>query len=296
MAATQPIQVTGGLRRQRQISLAIKMLVAIVAIFFSLFPVFFIVSAAFNPTGSLSTNSLIPTNPTFDNFIQFFNDDNNPFMLWLWNSVKLGVITAVLITGITSVAAYAFSRFRFRGRSNLLLSLILVQVFPNLLAIVSIYLLLLQLGEYIPWLGLGSHGGLLMVYIGGALGVNVYLMKGFLDSVPKDLDESARVDGASDWQIFTLIILPLIRPILAVIGVLTFIGVFNDYILASIILQRKEELTFMVGLYTVVSGQFNTQWGLFAAGAIIGAAPIVILYIALQDQIVGGLTAGAVKG
>lgn len=296
MAATQPIQVTGGLRRQRQISLAIKMLVAIVAIFFSLFPVFFIVSAAFNPTGSLSTNSLIPTNPTFDNFIQFFTDENNPFMLWLWNSVKLGVITAVLITGITSVAAYAFSRFRFRGRSNLLLSLILVQVFPNLLAIVSIYLLLLQLGEYIPWLGLGSHGGLLMVYIGGALGVNVYLMKGFLDSVPKDLDESARVDGASDWQIFTLIILPLIRPILAVIGVLTFIGVFNDYILASIILQRKEELTFMVGLYTVVSGQFNTQWGLFAAGAIIGAAPIVILYIALQDQIVGGLTAGAVKG
>jgi ABC-type maltose transport system permease subunit len=128
------------------------------------------------------------------------------------------------------------------------------------------------------------------------MGVNVYLMKGFLDAVPKDLDESARVDGASDWQIFTQIILPLIRPIMAVIAVLTFIGVFNDYILASIILQRKEELTFMVGLYTVVSGQFNTQWGIFAAGAIIGALPIVLLYIALQDQIVSGLTAGAVKG
>lgn len=294
--ATQPIQVTGGLRRQRQLSLALKMIVAVIAIGFSLFPVFFIVSAAFNPTGSLSTNTLIPANPTLANFTKFFTDPNNPFPLWLWNSIKLGLITAIFTTAITSVAAYAFSRFRFRGRSNLLLSLILVQVFPNLLAIVSIYLLLLQLGEYVPWLGLGSHGGLLLVYIGGAMGVNVYLMKGFLDAVPKDLDESARVDGASDWEIFTQIILPLIRPILAVIGVLTFIGVFNDYILASIILQRKEELTFMVGLYTVVAGQFNTQWGLFAAGAIIGALPIVILYISLQDQIVGGLTAGAVKG
>jgi arabinogalactan oligomer/maltooligosaccharide transport system permease protein len=294
--ATQSLKVTGGLRRQRQISLALKILVAVIAIFFSLFPVFFIVSAAFNPTGSISTNTLFPANPSLVNFYTFFNDPLNPFPLWLGNSVKLGLITALLTTGITSVAAYAFSRFRFRGRQNLLLSLILVQVFPNLLALTAIYLLLLQLGEYIPWLGLGTHGGLLLIYIGGAMGVNVYLMKGFLDAIPKDLDESARVDGASDWQIFTQIILPLIRPILAVIGVLTFIGVFNDYIFASVILQRKEELTFMVGLYTVVSGQFNTQWGIFAAGAIIGALPVVLLYIALQDQIVSGLTAGAVKG
>jgi arabinogalactan oligomer / maltooligosaccharide transport system permease protein len=293
---TQPVKVSMGLRRQRQLSIALKLVVALVAILFSLFPVFFIISAAFNPTGSLSTNSLFPTNPTLANFTRFFNDPLNPFPLWLWNSIKLGLITALFTTGVTAVAAYAFSRFRFRGRQNLLLSLILVQVFPNLLAIVAIYLLLLQLGTYVPWLGLGTHGGLLLVYIGGAMGVNVYLMKGFLDAVPKDLDESARVDGASDWQIFTQIILPLIRPIMAVIAVLTFIGVFNDYILASIILQRKEELTFMVGLYTVVSGQFNTQWGIFAAGAIIGALPIVLLYIALQDQIVSGLTAGAVKG
>lgn len=294
--ASQTIKVTGGLRRQRQLSLAFKLIVALIAIFFSLFPVFFIVSAAFNPTGSISTNTLFPANPTLRNFTVFFTDPLNPFPLWLWNSIKLGLITAAIVTSVTAVAAYAFSRFRFRGRQNLLLSLILVQVFPNLLALTAIYLMLLQLGTYIPWLGLGSHGGLLLIYIGGAMGVNVYLMKGFLDAVPKDLDESARVDGASDWQIFTMIILPLIRPIMAVIAVLTFIGVFNDYIFASVILQRKEELTFMVGLYTVVSGQFNTQWGIFAAGAIIGALPVVLLYIALQDQIVSGLTAGAVKG
>lgn len=294
--SSQTRTLTGGMRRQRQLALGLKLLVALIAIFFSLFPVFFIVSAAFNPTGSLSTNQLFPTNPTLRNFTTFFNDPLTPFPLWLWNSVKLGLITAILATGITSLAAYSFSRFRFRGRRNLLLSLILVQVFPNLLAIVAIYLLLLQIRDYVPWLGLGSHGGLLLVYLGGVMGVNVWLMKGFFDSVPRDLDESARVDGASDWQIFYLIILPLVRPILAVIAVLTFIGVFNDFILASIILQRKEELTFMVGLYTVVAGQFNTQWGIFAAGALIGALPIVLLYLALQDQIVSGLTAGAVKG
>lgn len=294
--SSQPKAPMGGMRRQRQLALALKLLVAIIAILFSLFPVFFIVSAAFNPTGSLSTNQLFPSNPTLKNFATFFNDPLAPFPLWLWNSVKLGLLTAGLATAITSLAAYAFSRFRFRGRRNLLLSLILVQVFPNLLAIVAIYLLLLQIREYVPWLGLGSHGGLLLVYLGGVMGVNVWLMKGFFDSVPRDLDESARVDGASDWQIFYMIILPLVRPILAVIAVLTFIGVFNDFILASIILQQKEELTFMVGLYTVVAGQFNTQWGIFAAGAIIGALPIVLLYVVLQDQIVSGLTAGAVKG
>ncbi len=294
--SSQPVVVTGGLRRQRQIAVTVKMVIAIIAIVFSLFPVFFIVSAAFNPTGSLSTNQIIPVNPTFKNFEALFNNPNTPFLLWLWNSIKLGLLTAGLAVFITALAAYAFSRFRFRGRRNLLLSLILVQVFPNLLAIVALYLLLLQLGTYIPWLGLGSHGGLLLVYLGGVMGVNVWLMKGFFDSIPKDLDESARVDGASDWQIFWQVIFPLARPILAVIAVLTFIGVFNDFILASIILQQKDQLTFMVGLYTVVSGQFNTQWGIFAAGAIIGALPIVILYIALQDQIVSGLTAGAVKG
>jgi arabinogalactan oligomer/maltooligosaccharide transport system permease protein len=294
--ATQPLRVSGGLRRQRQLAMALRLLVAIVAIVFSLFPVYFIVAAAFNPTGSLSTTQLFPANPTLANFARFFNDPLNPFPLWLWNSIKLGAISAVIVTFVTAVAAYAFSRFRFRGRRGLLLTLILVQVFPSLLALTAIYLLLLDLRTYIPWLGLGSHGGLLLIYTGGAMGVNVWLMKGFLDAIPKDLDESARVDGASDWQIFWTIIFPLIRPILAVIAILTFIGVFNDYIFSSVIIQDKEEMTFMVGLYTVVSGQFNTQWGIFAAGALIGALPVMATYIALQDQIVSGLTAGAVKG
>ena len=245
---------------------------------------------------SISTSRLIPDNPTLKNFQLLFTSSRNPFPLWLWNSIKISGITSILSVIITALAAYAFSRFRFRGRRNLLLTLVLVQVFPNLLAIVSLYLMLLQLGSYIPGLGLNSHAGLILVYLGGTMGMGVWLMKGFFDSIPRDLDESAKVDGASDWQIFWRIIFPLVRPILAVIGVLNFIGTFNDFILATVLLQKKEQMTFMVGLYTAVSGQFNTQWGLFAAGAIVGALPIVIIYLLLQDQIVGGLTAGAVKG
>jgi ABC-type maltose transport system permease subunit len=128
------------------------------------------------------------------------------------------------------------------------------------------------------------------------MGLNVWLMKGFFDSIPRELDESAKVDGASDWQIFWRIIFPLVRPILAVIAILTFIGTFGDFLLASVILQRSEQYTFMVGLYRFISGTFNGNWGVFAAGAVIGALPIVAVYIILQDQIVSGLTAGSVKG
>lgn len=288
--------LTGTVSGRRRIAMVARLVIAAIAIVFALFPVFFIVMAAFSPVDSLSSTNLIPSAPTLRHFRRLFTNEVNPFMLWLFNSLKLATITSLLSVLITAFAAYAFSRFRFRGRRNLLLTLVLVQVFPNLLMIVAIYLLILQLGIYIPSLGLNTHGGLILVYLGGVMGINVWLMKGFFDSIPRDLDESARVDGASDWQIFWQIIMPLVRPVLATIAVLTFIGVFNDFILASILLQQKDELTFMVGLYQVVTGQFNTEWGLFSAGALVGAIPVVTVYLLLQDQIVGGLTAGAVKG
>lgn len=284
------------IKQQRQRAMIARYIVAVIAIFFSLFPVFFIASAAFNPTGSLSANRLIPATISLQNFEALFNDSFNPFMLWLVNSLKIAAITSVLAVLLTALAAYAFSRFRFRGRRALLLSLVLVQIFPNMLLIVALYLLILQLGKHIPMLGLNSHGGLILVYLGGVMSINVWLMKGFFDSIPRDLDESAKVDGASDWQIFWLIIFPLVRPIMAVIAVLTFVGVFNDFLIASVFLQDKEELTFMVGLYQFISNQFNQSWGIFAAGALIGSIPIVIIYLILQDQIVSGLTSGSVKG
>jgi ABC-type maltose transport system permease subunit len=212
------------------------------------------------------------------------------------NSVKVAAITAVLVVLVTAFSAYSFSRFRFRGRRGLLLSILLIQVFPNMLAMVALFLLLQQLGAYIPWLGLNSHGGLILVYLGTQMGVNIWLMKGFFDSVPRDIDESAMVDGASHWQVFWRLIVPLVRPVLAVVGILSFVGTFNEFVLANVLLRSTEQFTLMVGLYMFVTQNFAQTWGVFAAGALIGALPIVALYLLLQDQIVGGLTQGAVKG
>lgn len=282
--------------QRRQFSLAFSYLLAVLAIFFAMFPVVMIFSASLDPVGRLTSQTVIPRNASMTNYQSLFNDPINPFPLWFWNSIKVSTTTTFFAVIITSLAAFAFSRFRFWGRRNLLLSLVLIQVFPNMLMMVALFLLLLELGDYVPFFGLGSHAGLILIYLGGVLGLNVWLMKGFFDSVPRDLDESAKVDGASDWQIFWRIIFPLVRPIVAVIAILTFIGTFGEFILASIVLQRAEQYTFMVGLYRFISTQYTANWGVFAAGAIIAALPVVLIYLVLQDQIVGGLTAGSVKG
>jgi ABC-type maltose transport system permease subunit len=171
----------------------------------------------------------------------------------------------------------------------------IVQVFPSSLVIVAIYLLIQQFGNHIGFLGLNSAGGALLVYLGGALGINTWLMKGFFDSIPRELDESAKIDGASHWRTFWSIIFPLVRPILAVVGILVFIATYNDYIVALTLLRDTDQQTLAVGLNLFI-GDDSTDWGLFAAGALMGAIPIVVLYLLMQDYIVGGLTSGAVKG
>jgi ABC-type maltose transport system permease subunit len=276
--------------------LALRLLVATLAVIFAVFPIIWIVSASFNPSSSMATQRLIPTNASAVNYDELLNNPLHPFLRWMGNSVKVAAITAVLVVLVTAFSAYSFSRFRFRGRRGLLLSILLIQVFPNMLAMVALFLLLQQLGAYIPWLGLNSHGGLILVYLGTQMGVNIWLMKGFFDSVPRDIDESAMVDGASHWQVFWRLIVPLVRPVLAVVGILSFVGTFNEFVLANVLLRSTEQFTLMVGLYMFVTQNFAQTWGVFAAGALIGALPIVALYLLLQDQIVGGLTQGAVKG
>lgn len=284
------------LQRQRRIQFVFRLAVVIVAIVFALFPIIWIISAAFNPTSSMSAQELIPPNASTANFEELLNDPIHPFFLWMWNSVKVAGITAILAVFVTALTAYSFSRFRFRGRQSLLLTILLIQVFPNMLTIVALFLFLRQIGEYIPSFGLNSHGGLILVYLGAQMGINIWLMKGFFDSIPRDIDESAMVDGASHWQTFWRLIFPLVRPIIAVVGILAFVGTFNEFIIANVILRSTEQFTLMVGLYLFVTQTFAQSWGVFAAGAILGAVPIALIYILLQDQIVGGLTVGAVKG
>ncbi len=281
---------------KRKIGNLLRIIIAALAIIYAVFPALWITSAALDPSGSLATTTLIPRNASLRNFTELLNDPIHPYLLWLWNSIKISSIVAILSVFVLSLSAYSFSRFRFRFRRSLLLGVFLVQVFPSSLTIVGLFLLVQQIGNYLPAFGLNSHGGLILVYLGWVMGINVWLMKGFFDSIPRDIDESAMVDGASHWQIFWHLIVPLVRPIIAVVAVLSFIGTFNDFLLARTILHSREEFTLMVGLYLFVDQQFAQNWGVFAAGALIASIPIVVVYLVLQDQLISGLTRGAVKG
>jgi len=284
------------LKQRKNLGHLMRWLLAVVLILFAIFPVVWVISASINPSNTLASAKLIPDNFGWDNYRLLFNTPQFPFGRWLWNSVKISSITTILSVSITTLAAYAFSRLRFTGRQTMLKAILLIQVFPGLLAMIAIFTLVTQFGSIIPALGLDTHAGLIMVYLGGAMGVNIWLMKGFFDTIPRAIDESAMVDGATHWQIFSLLLLPLMRPILVVIGILSFIGTYGDFILARILLKSTEQYPLMVGLFIFTSGEFSQKWGPFAAGALIGALPIMIIYLILQDQIVGGLTQGAVKG
>lgn len=276
-----------------RVTLAIKLVVAALCLIFSLFPIVWTISASFNPSSSVSGQELIPNPATTAHYEEILSE---PFWLWMWNSFYIASISAILVGIITLMAAYAFSRFRWVGRSQLLLVILLIQVFPAILAMVALFSILQQIGTYVPPLGLNTHGGLILIYMGGAMGINVWLMKGFFDSVPREIDESGKVDGASDWQIFWRLLFPLVRPILVVSMILTFFGVYSDFLMPRVMITEESKYTLMLGLQNFIGTNYTQNWGAFAAGAVIGAIPMVALYLILQDYIVGGLTAGSVKG
>lgn len=287
---------TTSISGQRRLALALRIVLAIVMIFVALFPVVWIISASINPANSLANQQLIPARPTLENYRNLLLSNIFPFRTWMLNSLKLATITTVLGVMMTAMAAYAFSRFRFRGRRSLLQTLLLIQVFPNFLNMVALFVILRQIGEYVPWLSLNTHGGLLMLYLGAVLGVNTWLVKGYFDSIPRDLDEAAMMDGATHWQTFSRVILPLVRPILVVVGLLIFIGTYSEYVLARIMLQSSDQYTLAVGLSLFIQDQYANRWGIFAAGSLIGAIPIVFFFMIFQRFLVGGLTSGSVKG
>jgi arabinogalactan oligomer/maltooligosaccharide transport system permease protein len=212
------------------------------------------------------------------------------------NSLIIATATAISSVLIGAAAAFAFSRLRFKGRRIGLKTLLLIQVFPSFLSLSAIYVIMERVFLITPTFGIGSVWGLYLIYIGGALGVNAWLLKGFLDTSPMELDESARLDGASVPQVFWLIFFPLAAPVLAVTAVLSFIGTFNEFVIASLFLQDVERRTVAVGLQQFVGGQYTQTWGPFAAGSIIASIPLVIIFLSMQRFIIGGLTSGATKG
>ncbi|MDA0564000.1 sugar ABC transporter permease [Streptomonospora sp. S1-112] len=269
-------------------------LVMLVVLVFALFPILFVVSAALNPLGTLSSSSLVPRSVGADNLVELLT--RTRFGAWYANSLLIALANSAATVFLSAMAAYVFSRFRFAGRRLGLYGLLMVQMFPQFLAIVAIYLMFSVVGEHWPQVGFNTRTGLLLVYLGGALSVNTWLMKGFFDTVPRELDESAQVDGASHAQVFFRILLPLVTPVLAVVGLLVFISTVNEFLIASVFLRDPGAKTVAVGLYGMVADQRDANFGMFSAGTLLLAIPVLAVFWYLQRYIVSGLTTGAVKG
>ena len=270
-------------------------IVAIAMIIYCLIPLLYVLSVSLNPGGTLAGSNKLFSKVSFENFAALGSGQYSAYWSWVLNSLIVSSATAVGTVLMGAAAAYAFSRFRFKGRRATLTGLLLVQMFPQMLAFVALFLLLLGIKDIFPVLGLDSKLGLICVYLGGALGSNTFLLYGFFNSIPRSLDEAAMIDGATHAQTFWTIIMPLVRPVLAVVGLLSFISSLGDFVIARVVLQSPEQLTLAVGMYNWAADARNAPWGIFAAGAVLAAVPVILLFQYLQKYIVSGLTAGGVK-
>jgi arabinogalactan oligomer/maltooligosaccharide transport system permease protein len=280
----------------RLASYGIRYLIAIVLILFAVIPALWVVSASLNPAKSLVSGTLWPENPGFTNYEELLNSEFFPYGKWFLNSLKIASITTFLTVFITVLAGYTLSRFRFTGRRALMIAILVLNVFPAILGMVAIFSMLQQLGDPLPFLGLDTHEALIVIYVSGSMGINVLMVKAYIDSIPAELDESALVDGASHWQTFTNIILPIMTPIVITIAVLTFIAAYGDFVIARVLLKSADQLTVMVGLMLFQTDRFDQDFGVITAGAVMAAIPVIAIYIPLQKFVIDGLTAGSVKG
>lgn len=278
------------MKRQKYIRLSLTYLVVLVMFAIILYPIAWIIGSSFNPGQSLSGSSIIPKNATLAHYKELFDLERSNYLYWYWNSLKVSFSTMILTVILVSFTAYSFSRYRFVGRKNGLLTFLVLQMIPNFAALIAIYILAVFTGL------LDKHLGLILVYVGGQIPMNTWLMKGYLDTIPKELDESAKIDGAGHLRIFFQIVMPLATPIISVVALFAFIAPFADFIIASILLRSEKKYTLAVGLYDMVAKQFGAEFTTFAAGAVLIAIPIAILFLSFQRYFVSGLTAGGTKG
>jgi len=268
------------------------------------FPLLAIISISLRP-GNFATGSLIPSDISLEHWklalgISYQAADGSlveppfPVLRWLWNSIKIAAISAFLIVAISTTAAYAFARLKFRFKMQILNSMMLLQMFPAVLALVAIFAIFETIGEYVPWLGVETHSGLILAYLGG-VAMHIWTIRGYFDTIPVEIEECAKVDGATHFQAFHYVLLPMAVPILMVVFVLAFIGGIIEYPVASILLRQEANLTLAVGSKYYLYEQ-KYLWGDFAAAAVLSGLPITMVFLAAQKWIVSGLTAGGVKG
>lgn len=274
----------------KTLRLTLTYLFLLIMVCVTLYPILWMVGASFNSGDSLYSSKMIPQSPTLKHYQRLFTDPDYPFLTWYGNTIKIAGLTAILGVILCSLTAYAYSRFRFAGRNNGMMFMLIVQMFPSFMNIVALYVLLNMAGL------LDSHLGLVLVYAGTNIPFNTWIMKGYFDTIPKSLEEAALIDGASRKTIFWQIMMPLAKPIIAVITLFHFVIPFGDFILAKIVLTSYDKYTLTVGLYSLINDHFGQNWTTFTAGALLMSLPIIILYMTMQKYFISGLTRGATKG
>lgn len=272
----------------------LKMIVmySIILIMFAVifYPLLWTFGISLNPGSNLYGASMIPEDWSFTHYEWLFTDPNSMYLTWYKNTLIVAFASSLLSVIFVTLTAYAFSRYRFIGRRYGLYAFLILQMFPVLMAMVAIYILLNTIGL------LDSLWGLVLVYVGGSIPMNAFLVKGYFDTIPKELDESAKMDGAGHFRIFFTIMIPLAKPIIAVVALFNFMAPFMDFILPRIVLRSPENYTLALGLYNMVNDAFANEFTRFAAGSILIAVPIAIVFLFLQRYLISGLMSGSTKG
>ena len=265
-------------------------LIFIVLCFVTLLPILYALSVSLNASNSILTTELrlFPREMTLQNYQTVLFD--KPFLIWIKNSALLSVFTVALTLAVAVPAAYAFSRFRFGGRRAAMNVLLLLNAFPAILSMFAIYRMMKLMNL------LNSYLGLVLIYTGTMAIFALWNMKGYFDSIPKDIEEAARIDGVSDFQLVTRIVLPLARPSIIVTAVLVLIYVWNEYIFTTVFLSGADKYALAVGLYSLQATEYPRNWPLFSAASILTSIPVLIIFFMIQKHMVSGLAAGGVKG
>ncbi|HKJ95345.1 MAG TPA: maltose ABC transporter permease MalG [Gammaproteobacteria bacterium] len=296
MAMVQPRSIRA---RRMAAHLALICFIALIV-----FPLLLVISISFRQ-GNFASGSLLPHSFSLEHWalalgIPWPGPDGSlvqppfPVLLWLWNSVKIATVSSLLILLLSTTSAYAFARMRFSGKRPLLKGMLILQMFPPVLSLVALYALFERLGQFVPWLGINTHGALIVASLGG-VALHIWTIKGYFESIDGSLEEAAMVDGATTWQAFWNILLPLSVPILMVVFILAFIMSIMEYPMASVLLLDENKLTLAVGAQKYMADN-NQRWGDFAAAAVLSGLPITVVFLMCQRWIVGGLTSGGVKG
>jgi arabinogalactan oligomer/maltooligosaccharide transport system permease protein len=289
-------QMFFGKKLSNQVRVVTSYTLLVLLVIISVYPILFIIMTSLKVENALFSPTFLPVdefgnwNGTFDHYKNLFSGYNEQFVGWFWNTLKISTLSMIFGTILTVLASYALSRFKFRGRQSSLTLLLILGMFPGFMAMIAIYIFLQELQLH------DTHLALILVYSLGAPLGGVFVAKGFYDTIPKSLEEAARIDGASQLGIFIRIVLPLSKPMLTFIALTIFTGTWVDFIFAKIIIFSDEKMTLAVGLLTFVRDMNASDYNAFAAGSVLAAIPITLLFIFLQRFLVEGLTAGASKG